>query len=58
MKDRFIVIQWPDIQELMNKEGFRDNASLINDERFYQLYGDSAYFVNEEWYNKVMNHGE
>lgn len=58
MKDKFIVIQWPDVQDLMGEPGFRDNASLINDERFYQLYGDSAYFVNEEWYNKVMNHGE
>ena len=58
MKNRYIVVQWPDIQDLMDEPGFEDNASLINDERFYQLYGDSAYFVNEEWYNKVMSHGE
>lgn len=58
MKDSFIVVQEPDIQELMNKEGFKDNVELIEDERYYQLYGDNAYFINEEWYNKVMNHGE
>ena len=58
MKDNFIVVQGPDIQELMNKEGFKDNVELIEDERYYQLYGDNAYFVNKDWYNKVMNHGE
>jgi hypothetical protein len=58
MKDNFIVVRWPAIRELMNKEGFKDNAELIEDERYYQLYGDSVYFVNKEWYNKVMNHGK
>jgi hypothetical protein len=58
MKDNFIVVQGSNIQELMNKEGFKDNVELIEDERYYQLYGDNAYFVNEDWYNKVMNHGE
>lgn len=47
------VICWPDIQDYMNKEGFEDNAYLINDEKGMELFGSSAYFVNTEWADKV-----
>ena len=49
------IIQWPEIQALMEKEGFQDNAYLINDEQGLSEYGSSAYFVNKEWLNKATD---
>ena len=51
--EKYIVVQWPDIQTYMDKEGFEDNAHLINDERGIGLFGSSAYFINEGWADKV-----
>ena len=47
--DEFVVITWPEIQELMEYEGFQDNSLLINDGKLYEQYGDSAYMVNKDW---------
>lgn len=52
-EDDFIIIQWPEIQELMDKEGFNVNASLANDEWALDKYGSSAYFVNKKWLNSL-----
>jgi hypothetical protein len=52
-EDDFVVIQWPEVQELMTKEGFDTNASLANDEWCLEEYGSSAYFVNKQWLSKV-----
>ena len=52
-EDDFVVIQWPEIQDLMDKEGFDTNASLANDEWCLKEYGSSAYFVNKQWLSKV-----
>ena len=52
--DKYIVIQWPEIQELMEIEGFRDNSYLINDEKGLEEYGSSAYFVNTKWLDKFF----
>ena len=52
-EDDFIIIQWPEIQDLMDKEGFNTNASLANDEWCLEEYGSSAYFVNKQWLSKV-----
>lgn len=51
----YIVIQWPEIQKLMDKEGFRENSFLVNDPLGLDEFGSSAYFVNEEWLNTVNN---
>lgn len=51
--EKYIVVQWPDIQTYMDKEGFEDNAHLINDEKGIEMFGSSAYFINEEWADKV-----
>ena len=53
MEDHFIPITWPEVQELMEYNDFRDNAVLITDGKLYQTYGDSAYLVEEEWYNRI-----
>lgn len=53
---KYLLIEWSDVQELMTKEGFRDNACLANDKQFLEsntIIHDSAYFVSEEWLKKV-----
>ena len=52
-EDDFVIIQWPEVQELMTKEGFYLNASLVNDAWLLEKYGSSAYFVNKQWLNKI-----
>lgn len=50
MSDKFIVIEWPDSQEIMDWDGFEDNAFLVCDEHGMEVFGSSAYFVDEDWY--------
>ena len=45
---KYILVEWPDVQYLMDKEGFKENSSLADEEKF----GRSAYFVSEEWYDE------
>ena len=52
-EDDFVIIQWPEVQELMVKEDFYLNASLANDTWSQEKYGSSAYFVNKQWLSKV-----
>lgn len=49
MNDKYVIVQFPEIQFLMERDGFNENCCLINDEDFLSLYGNSAYFVNENW---------
>jgi hypothetical protein len=49
MKETFIIITWPEIQDYMDKPGFEENSCLINEEPFLSEYGSSAYFVRESW---------
>jgi hypothetical protein len=53
MKDLYKVIQWPDIQELMDKPGFEDNSYLINDDKGLDDFGSSAYFINLQWLEEL-----
>ena len=55
MGDNYVVVQWPESQELMGLDDFKDNSFLINDEKGIDIYGSSAYFVNADWYNAVLN---
>ena len=48
-KKKFVVVCWPESQELMDIEGFEDHSHLINDEIGLMDYGSCAYFVDEEW---------
>lgn len=52
MKTTFEIVCWPDIQALMELDGFNENAYLINDEKGLEEYGSSAYFVNSDWLRK------
>ena len=49
MNNTFVVIQWPDIQDYMDIEGFEENSCLINDLPLLEEYGSSAYFVRISW---------
>ena len=53
--EKYIVITWPESQELFDMEGFKDNCHLINDDKGLDKFGSSAYFVNEDWYNNIMD---
>ncbi len=48
-RETFEIVCWPEIQFLMSKNGFEENAFLINDEKGIEEYGSSAYFVNSDW---------
>ena len=50
-----IIICWPDSQELMELDGFRENCSLINGERGLDIYGSAAYLVDKDWYDEYVN---
>lgn len=50
---KYVVVTWPDIQFYMNRDGFNENSYLINDEKGMEDFGSSAYFVEEEWANKI-----
>lgn len=49
------IITWPDVQELMTIDGFRENSYLINDEKGLEDFGSSAYFVDVDWLMGVEN---
>ena len=42
------IIGWPEIQDLMDKEGFEDNATLIEPNDSMGI-GSSTYLVDKEW---------
>lgn len=44
----FEIIGWPEIQELMDKEGFKENTTLINPNDNMNI-GSSTYLVNKSW---------
>ena len=50
-----IIICWPESQELMGFDGFRENCSLINGEKGLDTYGSSAYLVDKNWYDEHTN---
>lgn len=47
---RYILIEFPDVQEYMDLEGFEEHSSLADCYKF----GSAAYFVEEEWLVKCL----
>lgn len=45
----YVVVQWPEIQEIMTIEGFKEHSYLINDTKGMEDFGSSAYFVDYDW---------
>ena len=55
MGKEYIVVEWPQVQNLFELEGFAENSHLINDESGLEKFGDSAYFVDFHWLKKHKN---
>lgn len=53
LQSTFEIVIWPEIQDYMTIDDFRENAILINEEPFVDMVGSSAYFVNTEWKRKA-----
>lgn len=51
----YTPVQWPEIQYYMDKPGFEDHAFLINDDKGIETFGSSAYFIEDEWLNKMYD---
>lgn len=51
----YVVICWPEIQYLFSEKGFEENSYLINDEKGFEDFGSSAYFVNKEWLDNLYD---
>ena len=45
----YTVVTWPEVQLLLDLEGFKEHSYLINDDRGLDDFGSSAYFVETEW---------
>ena len=43
----------PKSQEIMEYEYFENHSYLINDEKGIEDFGTSAYFVEEDWLNRM-----
>ena len=50
-QENFVLVSWPESQELCEHEGYRDNCTFIT--------GDSlpccTYLVNREWHSRLCN---
>jgi hypothetical protein len=44
----YILVEWPESQDLMNYEGFEDNCEA-------SLNVSGAYYVDESWYKEYLN---
>jgi hypothetical protein len=44
----YVIVGWPEIQDLMDKEGFKDNATLIEPNDAMGI-DDCTYLVDKEW---------
>ena len=44
----YVIVEWPEIQELMDKEGFEKNTTLITPNDSMSI-GSSTYLVDKEW---------
>lgn len=53
-ESNYIIITWPDSQELFDLEGFEENCHLINDEHGLEKFGPQAFFVNKQWYESEL----
>lgn len=50
----FEIIGWPEIQKLMDKDGFEENSTLINPNDSMNI-GCCTYLVNKTWLYSMNN---
>ena len=51
--EKYVVVRWPESQELMDEKGFESHSYPINDDQGLEDFGSQAYFVDELWYDRV-----
>lgn len=49
------VVTWPESQDIPQYEGALENCALIDSPHGQDIYGSSAYRVNPQWYQKLLN---
>lgn len=54
-KTKYIIIEWPYTQKLMECPDFNEHAYLINDDHWLVKHGSQSYFIEEDWFNKIKN---
>ena len=45
----YLLVPWPEVQDYMDEEGFDENSSLADEEKF----GPCSYFVDEDWLEEI-----
>ena len=50
-QDAFVVVSWPESQELMDYEGFYENCDFISGDTLEPC----SYLVRKNWYGKLLN---
>jgi hypothetical protein len=50
---KYILVQWPESQMLMEHEGF-DECLFVNDIEVHEEVGSSAYMCPEDLYNEIF----
>lgn len=50
---KYVIIEWPYTQELMEYSDFNEHACLINDEDWLDQYGPMSYFIEEDWLKQI-----
>lgn len=50
---RYVIVEWPEVQELMSHKDFSDHACLITEDSWVDQYGYSSYFVDERWLKMI-----
>ncbi|MFA6608868.1 MAG: hypothetical protein WCT07_03085 [Candidatus Paceibacterota bacterium] len=48
-KETHTIVCWPESQRFMERDGFKEEAILINSELASEIYGSSAYLVPNGW---------
>ena len=54
-EEDYVIVTWPDSQEIMDCDWFEEECVLINDEPLLSIYGGSAFFVPKERYAEFCN---
>lgn len=50
---KYMIVEWPESQELMEHPDFNEHSCLINDENWLDQYGPMSYFVEEDWLKSI-----
>ena len=48
------IIGWPDIQDIMDEEGFEENSALIDENENIGI-GSSTYLVDKGWLKSIKH---